>query len=166
MIDNGSSVELVGILSQYCNCISIDIRPLMAKVDGLSGCLASVLQLPFANDSIPFLTSMCVLEHIGLGRYGDKLNPNGTDKAVHEISRVITPGGIVVYSVPIGRFITEFNAHRRFTYEKASILFTDWDLIDSVALIPYPTSFSSNDDLMNTYNDPVGCFYVPKPKSD
>ena len=60
-----------------------------ARLEGLSAKSGSVLQLPFKADEVPCLTTMCVLEHIGLGRYGDPLDPLGTKKAVEEIKRVI-----------------------------------------------------------------------------
>jgi hypothetical protein len=44
--------------------------------------------LPFKNNSIECISSLCVLEHIGLGRYGDKLDPFGTEKAIEEIKTI------------------------------------------------------------------------------
>jgi hypothetical protein len=162
--DIGSSVELVGILSQFCPCISVDIRPLKTQLSGLLGCSASILDLPFADNSVEFLTTMCVLEHIGLGRYGDPLDPKGTYSAVREIARVTAPGGIVVYSVPIGRNVLEFNAHRRFTLQDASTLFERWTILDYTVLAPHPISYEVNQGyLAQEFSDPVGCFSVRKP---
>ena len=90
-VDVGSTVLLVGILSQFVPWYSIDIRPVRCELDGLKCKAGSVLNLPFSNDEVPCLTTMCVLEHIGLGRYGDPLNPTGTYDAVREIRRVIRP---------------------------------------------------------------------------
>lgn len=162
MVDVGSTVLLAGILSQFTRCISIDIRPVMAKMDGLVPLAASVLQLPFGDNVIPCLTTMCVLEHIGLGRFGDPLNPSGTANAVAEITRVVAPGGIVVYSVPVGRELLEFNANRRFTYEQASEFFGAWEIVDSCVLSPSPIEFESTEKLLRI-PDPVACFCVRKP---
>ena len=51
-------------------------------------------------------------EHIGLGRYGDPLDPLGTRKAAAELQRVLAPGGQLLFSLPVGRPRVEFNAHR------------------------------------------------------
>ena len=53
-----------------------------------------------------------VAEHIGLGRYGDPLDPLGTRKAAAELERVVAPGGQLLFSLPVGRPRVEFNAHR------------------------------------------------------
>jgi hypothetical protein len=105
---------------------------------------------------------MCVLEHIGLGRYGDPLNPRGTSEAVVEIARVIRPGGIVIYSVPVGRELLEFNANRRFSFRQALDLFQGWDIIQSTILNPWPEPYTSDKRLLEM-SDPVACFHLRKP---
>jgi hypothetical protein len=162
-VDLGSTVLLVGVMSQFVPFISVDIRPVQAQLKGLSSIQGSLLKLPFANNEVPCITTMCVLEHIGLGRYGDELAPTGTANAVAEISRVLMPGGIVVYSVPVGRSLVEFNAHRRFSYSQAADLFSGWGLVDSCILTPEPQAFVSESELLKMA-DPVACFCYRKPK--
>lgn len=161
-VDVGSSVTFVGITSQAIPCVSVDIRPIEIKLDYLTIKAGSILDMPFADNELPCITSMCVLEHIGLGRYGDELDPEGTNKAVREIDRVLAPGGMVIYSLPIGRKITEFNAHRRFLYDEAKNLFPDYLLIDSCVLAPSFIMIASEDDIYNLY-DPIACFCLRKP---
>jgi len=155
-VDVGSTVLLVGILSQFKPWTSVDIRPIKSELAGLECKAGSVLELPFNDGTVPCLTTMCVLEHIGLGRYGDPLNPNGTEQAAKEIARVLRPGGIVVFSVPVGREVLEFNAHRRFTYEQALNLFKGFTLVDSCVLTPVPRRFESEQALAASV-DPVVC---------
>jgi hypothetical protein len=162
LVDVGSTVLLVGILSQFTRCVSVDIRPIQSALDGLEVRQGTITQLPFQDNEVPCLSSMCVLEHIGLGRYGDLLNPNGTQDAVREIARVIKPGGIVIYSVPVGRVVNEFNANRRFSYEQASTFFQGWLLIDACILTPSPVPYVS-DQSLSSLQDPVACFCVRKP---
>lgn len=161
-VDVGSTVLLVGILSQFTPCISIDMRPITAHLDGLTTMPGTVLKLPFNDNEVPGLTTMCVLEHIGLGRYGDPINPNGTEDAVAEIARVIAPRGIVIYSVPVGRDLLEFNANRRFRYEKAKSLFKGWEIVDTCILAPDPVAIDLEETLLQL-KDPVACFCVRKP---
>lgn len=161
-VDVGSTVLLVGILSQFTRWISVDIRPIKSELDGLECLTGSVLNLPFKDNEVPCLTTMCVIEHIGLGRYGDPLNPTGTQDAATEIARVIRPGGLVVYSVPVGMEETlEFNANRRFRYSQAADLFKGWELVDSCILTPTPIPSTSED----IPNDAVGCFCFRKSQS-
>jgi hypothetical protein len=49
---------------------------------------------------------------VGLGRYGDPLDPGGTVKALKELGRVVAPGGSLYLSLPTGLEKTYFNAHR------------------------------------------------------
>ena len=162
-VDVGSTVLLVGIISQFARWHSVDIRPLQSELEGLECKPGSVLDLPFKNDEVPCLTTMCVLEHIGLGRYGDPLNPNGTHDAVREIRRVVAPGGIVVFSVPVWRNeLLEFNANRRFTLAQARGFFEGWQLVASCLLTPSPKPLVSEASIFQV-QDPVACFCFRKP---
>ena len=99
--DVGSSAKTVGLISQFVPTTMIDIRPIELKLSGLDFREGSILNLPFESDSIDSISSICVIEHIGLGRYGDPLDPHGSDKAIEEIQRVVAPGGIILISVPV-----------------------------------------------------------------
>ena len=118
VVDIGSSGQLLAIVSQFIPVVSIDIRPLTVSVPNLTSRRGSILALPFRDESVEFLMSLCVIEHIGLGRYGDPLDPLGFDKACVELSRVIRPGGRLVVSVPVGPPCIAFNAHQVFTREE------------------------------------------------
>ncbi len=162
IVDLGSTLLLVGILSKFAKCISVDYRPIQVDLAGLHPVGGTLLNLPFQDNSLPCVTTMCVLEHVGLGRYGDPLSPLGTLQAVAEIARVVAPGGIVVYSVPAGSEMNEFNAHRRFTHGQAAAFFEGWDLVDSCVLTPAPRAFQS-DETLSECSDPVVCFCFRKP---
>lgn len=55
------------------------------------------------------------LEHFGLGRYGDEIDPLGYERGFANVLRLVSPGGRLYVSVPIGtRRQVEFNAHRIF----------------------------------------------------
>lgn len=124
--DIGSSVKTVGIISQFVPTTMIDIRPINLDLENLSFQKGSILKLPFPDKSIESLSSLCVVEHIGLGRYGDPLDFWGSEKAIAEIKRVLKPGGICLLSVPIDQDnIIYFNAHRAFTRDYLLSLFAD-----------------------------------------
>jgi SAM-dependent methyltransferase len=114
--DVGSSVLTMAILSRWVPVTMVDIRPIDVSLEGLSFMKGSILDLPFADNSIESLSSLCVVEHIGLGRYGDDLDPRGSEKAIAELKRVLKPGGNLLLSVPVDRECrVYFNAHRAFT---------------------------------------------------
>ncbi len=64
------------------------------------------------TDSISCLHA---IEHFGLGRYGDPLDPNGHIKGFNNIVQMLSPGGNLYISFPIGKSNEVwFNAHRVF----------------------------------------------------
>ncbi len=129
--DIGSSAKTIGILSQFIPITMIDIRPIELDLANLYFKKGSILDLPFEDNSIESLSSLCVVEHIGLGRYGDPLDPFGSEKAVAEIKRVIKPGGIVLFSAPVDKENKiYFNAHRAFTRDYLLELFDGFEIVD------------------------------------
>ncbi len=129
-VDVGSLVGFVGMLSTVVKVIFIDIRPLRVELQNLESQAGTLLDLPFANDSVSSISCLHVAEHIGLGRYGDLLDPLGTKKAACELARVLAVGGHLFFSLPVGKPRVCFNAHR--IHSPAQILeyFSGLDLVE------------------------------------
>lgn len=115
-VDVGSRIDgFVAHLLTVMPVTVIDIRPLENDVDGLRFVRADATRLDmFASASVESLSSLHAIEHIGLGRYGDSIDPNGWSKALSELNRILAPGGRLYLSVPIGKQRLCFNAHRVF----------------------------------------------------
>jgi len=130
--DIGSAVKTVGIVSQFVPTTMVDIRPVDVSLDNLFFVKGSILNLPFKDDSVESLSSLCVVEHIGLGRYGDNIDSRGSEKAIEELKRVLKNGGGNLYfSVPIDcECRVYFNAHRAFTRSYILELFKNLELIE------------------------------------
>jgi hypothetical protein len=52
------------------------------------------------------------VEHFGLGRYGDTLDPDGDLKAMRAIREMMSENGVVFLTVPCGKDRVIFNLHR------------------------------------------------------
>jgi hypothetical protein len=113
-VDVGSSVAMIGMLSAEVPIAFLDYRPLPVHLPGLLCIGGTATQLPFSSGSIASLSCLHVIEHIGLGRYGDPLDPKGSGKGAGELARVLQSGGRLFVSVPVGRERVCFNAHRVF----------------------------------------------------
>jgi hypothetical protein len=113
-LDVGSSVLTMSVLSAYLPTIFLDYRPLNVRLTGLMAVAGDVTCLPFATPSRSSISCLHVIEHIGLGRYGDPINPRGSRKAAEELGRILTPHGRLYLSAPVGRERVCFNAHRVF----------------------------------------------------
>jgi len=61
------------------------------------------------------LSCLHAIEHFGLGRYGDPVDPDGHKRGFANLWRMLAPGGRLYISFPVGPATTvEFNAHRVF----------------------------------------------------
>lgn len=162
-VDIGSTALLVGILSQFTRVVSVDIRPLRVSLRNFESIKGDITHLPFRNNSLESISSLCVLEHIGLGRYGDALDPHGTDKATKELVRVLAPGGNLYVSTQIGlRNEVLFNAHRVFTRENFIEKFGELILVDSFFIQSNRTVGPEKFGELSVDKDIFGCFHFRK----
>jgi ubiquinone/menaquinone biosynthesis C-methylase UbiE len=136
---------MVGIISQFVPTTMVDIRPLSVSLPELSFIKGDITKLPFKDCEISSLSSICVIEHIGLGRYGDPLDQFGTEKSAKELSRVLAKNGNLYISVPIdSKNKTYFNAHRAFTRDYVLSLFKGLLLIEE--------KYIYGNDMVNSYD--------------
>ncbi|MES2474560.1 MAG: DUF268 domain-containing protein [Verrucomicrobiota bacterium] len=119
-VDIGSRLDgFIGSLSVFREVEVIDIRPqpltaanirfrqldLMADLpDEWYGCTDS-------------LSCLHTIEHFGLGRYGDPIDPDGHLKGLEQMKQMVALGGTFYLSTQIGPQRVEFNAHRVFAPE-------------------------------------------------
>lgn len=123
-VDVGSSAKSMAVIAQFVPVTFVDIRSVEIELERFSFRAGTLLALPFADASVPSLSSLCVIEHIGLGRYGDPLDARGSEKAAAELTRVVARGGDLYVSVPVDNACRiYFNAHRAFTRDYLLSLF-------------------------------------------
>jgi hypothetical protein len=110
--DISSSLYFCGLVSAFIPVDFYDYRPADLQLEGLTTHTGNLMKLPFSNNSLPSISCLHTIEHVGLGRYGDPIDPTGDIKAITELKRVVTKGGSLLLVVPVGRQRIEFNAHR------------------------------------------------------
>lgn len=111
-VDIGSDVRMIAALSAFVPTDFIDFRPLQVSLPNLRCLAGNITALPYDDGTLDSVSSLHVVEHVGLGRYGDLLDVEGSIKALAELSRIVAPGGVLYLSVPVGREAVCFNAHR------------------------------------------------------
>ena len=105
-IDVGSRIDgFVGHVATFREIELVDIRPLKADQYPQIRFLQADLMQPQPElagiaDSV---SSLHALEHFGLGRYGDPINPQGHVTGFRNIARLVAPGGKLYIGLPIGR---------------------------------------------------------------
>lgn len=131
-VDVGSHHTFVALLSKVVPVTMVDIRPLSLSLDTLNFRQGNILDLPYGDCTVPSVSSLCVVEHIGLGRYGDQLDTQGTEKAITELKRIVAPGGHLYLSLPLYDMnLTYFNAHRAFSENYVRQKFEPFEVIDA-----------------------------------
>lgn len=116
-IDVGSRVDgFIAHVAAFRSIEVLDIRPLSKRIPNVEFRQADLMQLqPEYIASSDSASCLHALEHFGLGRYGDPLDPDGHLKGLAGLHALVRPGGILYLSVPIGPQRIEFNAHRVFS---------------------------------------------------
>lgn len=106
----------------------IDIRPLDVNLPGVGFQKGDATNLVEIEDaSIESISALCSLEHFGLGRYGDPIDPEACFKCFDAIQRKLKKNGRLYISVPVGIEHVEFNAHRVF---KAETIVKEFDRLN------------------------------------
>lgn len=153
-VDVGSSVAgFIAHLLVFRDVEYVDIRPLSTNVKGLHFKRGSILALPYESNSLESLSALHVVEHIGLGRYGDPINPTGWQKALTELTRVLKPGGNLYFSVPIGLERLEFDGHR--VFDPKTIV----DAFKPLRLVSFSYVNDSGDYVPQGDPDQTSCWY-------
>ena len=116
-VDVGSRVDgFVAHVASFRELYLLDVRPLRPPVSGVCFRQADLMN-PLDPSLVGFcdsLSSLHAVEHFGLGRYGDPIRPEGYRVGLHNMARILEPGGTFYLSVPMGPPRIEFNAHRVF----------------------------------------------------
>lgn len=131
--DIGSRIDgfISHILLLDIPVVQIDVRPLPYVIDGLSFICADATTLDnIGDESLESISALCSLEHFGLGRYGDPVDPEACFKCFEAICKKTKSGGNIYLSVPIGTEHLEFNAERVFYASTIVSAFRECDLME------------------------------------
>lgn len=119
-VDIGSRVDgFVAHVASFRDCEVFDVRPISTVLPGVVFRQADLMR----SESLPnrgnggycdSLSCLHALEHFGLGRYGDPIDPTGHERGIANMASLLQPGGLFYLATPIGRERVEFNANRVF----------------------------------------------------
>jgi hypothetical protein len=113
-VDVGSRIDgFVAHVATFRPIEIIDIRVIESKVPNISFLLGDLMKpSDIRSDS---LSCLHTIEHFGLGRYGDPVDPQGHLKGFENLVQMLEKGGTLYISFPISSDErVEFNAHRVF----------------------------------------------------
>jgi hypothetical protein len=131
-VDVGSRLDgFIGSLAVFREVEVIDIRPQTETVRNVKfHQLDLMADLPAEwTNCTDSLSCLHTIEHFGLGRYGDEIDPTGHLKGIERLKAMIAPGGTLYLSTQIGHERIEFNAHRVFAPATVLSWFSvDWQI--------------------------------------
>lgn len=107
-VDIGSSLHFCTSLAAFYPTTYLDFRSPHLEVENLK--LATIDLASEVAGEFESLSCLHVVEHIGLGRYGDTLDNEGDLKAMENLKRMAKKD--LLFVVPVGRPAVYFNAHR------------------------------------------------------
>ena len=114
-VDIGSRVDgFVAHVASFRDIEVFDVRPITTKIPGVifkqADFMSPIGQVAYCDS----LSCLHALEHFGLGRYGDPVDPGGADRGFANMASLLKERGVFYLSVPIGIERVEFNANRVF----------------------------------------------------
>lgn len=115
-VDVGSRIDgFVAHVASFRPIEVLDIRPVEAKSKNIQFVQSDLMQSASESSLTDSLSCLHTLEHFGLGRYGDPLDPDGHLKGFENLIAKVASGGTFYLSFPISsKERVEFNAHRVF----------------------------------------------------
>lgn len=122
-IDIGSSLHLSTCAAAIVPTIFYDFRTPKLSIPNLLVAQYDLTAHPLSPSEC---ISCChVVEHIGLGRYGDTLDNEGDLKAIDNLKKMAAKH--LLFVVPVGRPVVQFNAHRVYSPVYIRDLFSEFD---------------------------------------
>ena len=89
-------------------------------------------RLPFDDAVFDCFTSTVAIPLIGLGRYGDRVDPNAIPNLIIELGRVMTDAAELLVSLTLGPNMLAFNNSWYLDLETTKRLFAGWTLVETV----------------------------------
>ncbi len=165
-VDISSTLYFGAMVSAFVPIKFYDYRPAQMDLKGLECGKEDLLHLSFPDSTVASISCMHTLEHVGLGRYGDTMDPNGDINGINEIKRVTKKGGDILCVVPVGKPNIIFNAHRIYSYEQI-IKYFDGCELKEFALIPDDAKdgnlvYGATKEMVAQQTYGCGCFWFKK----
>lgn len=86
----------------------------------------------FENNKNEFdaIVTYSSIEHSGLGRYGDPLDPNGDIKTMKALYNNLKENGLLIWAAPVGKDALSWNVHRIYGELRLPLIFENFKEIE------------------------------------
>jgi len=127
---SGKKCMVLGSISPWIECLLLHFNAesvtTLDYVTPKCNYKINILSMNNYNKEIKYdvIISFSSLEHDGLGRYGDPINPNGDIDACIEAYTMLKKDGYFICGIPIGNGCIEGNYHRIYNQKRINKLFS------------------------------------------
>ncbi|GJP43375.1 hypothetical protein CLOM_g2848 [Closterium sp. NIES-68] len=123
-------VEAICIAAEAGSITTVDFNPPVVSHPRIKS--ISIDQLDATDDVYDVIVSFSSIEHDGLGRYGDPMNPTGDLQRMKKLQGLVKPEGLFYLGVPVGNDTLAFNGHRVYGPLRMPKLIEGWKHLDTV----------------------------------
>lgn len=164
--DFSSSLNFCSTVSAICKTKFYDFRTTHLFLDNLDCGQCDLSSENFNIGQYESVSCMHVVEHIGLGRYGDSIDVNGDLRAIANLKQTVMPNGNILFVVPCGKPKICFNAHRIYSAEIIPSYFGKEFLLQEFYFIPNsvtdPPLINPDFSITAKYDYGCGCFHFKR----
>jgi hypothetical protein len=135
-LDVGSRIDgFIAHLLTFMDVTLLDIRPLLLPIPGLTVLIDDIMKTEGESQrKFESVSSLHSIEHFGLGRYGDPINPIGHVIGLKNLAGKVKPHGQLLISFPIGNPRIEFDSQRILAPDFPLKVLTDFELMEFVVI--------------------------------
>ena len=160
-VDIGSRLSgFVANVASYREIEFFDLRPSQIEFENIKTKKINLLNISEKYfEYTDSLSCLYVIGHIGLGRYGDKINPEGSKDAFNNLVKILKTGGRLYIATPISnKTKIYFNAYRVYKADEiiswnSKLDLINFDYVDDNG--NFYKNLSINDEKLNKAN--YGC---------
>jgi len=159
-VDIGSRIDgFVAHVASFRAIEVMDIRQLTNTSPNIKFIQCDLMNrvAEFFVDYCDSISSLHAIEHFGLGRYGDTIDPEGYLLGLNNIHKILRKGGRFYFSVPIGPQRAEFNAHRVFGLKYLFQLLSERYHVDAFSFVDDRGDLHENAVMQENIENDCGC---------
>jgi hypothetical protein len=92
--------------------------------------ISFILESELLNHTFDLIISFSSIEHIGLGRYGDDIDPDGDLKYVNNLLNIIHDDSYLLIGIPVSEnYLVDGNWHRIYDEKRIQELFNFYNIL-------------------------------------
>lgn len=133
------SVAIIGSTSPWIECITLNNNAKKITTVEYNVPICNYHKFNFMNyydefqkkkEKFDIIISYSSIEHSGLGRYGDNLDPDGDKKTMNDIYNNLNDDGFLFLGIPVGNDALVWNANRIYGSTRLPYLLENFEIIE------------------------------------